>query len=387
MKLMRLGFIKRLFIVCLAFGMFGVNTITYADESGSIESENLFINLTDLREAFINESIEFRDLKENIVDLDQSADASEKTIFYRSDSPSGIKDQRKGSYYEYAYPTFVQLENLKTQVDVLDNTKDITETTLSYSADQLLSNYSLLKKQLELYDKMVEKTEQTYAASEKKYELGSISKMDLETSQVELENLKYNRDKIQYSMENVMYNMMKLAGLEFGKEYRFQEPVFTEIEFSESNFGSYYEAALEVSKDVANANREMDALENEGKYVKLYHSSILKSDLLDFDRRYEEGKQAQETAQNEVYQSLRSYLSEFNKLSDEISVADIQIKYDKNNLAKLAQMEKMGQVVDTDRQSYEIKVFQSEIEKMSLMNEKLLLSQKIDLLVSYGIKL
>lgn len=379
-------------IIFLIGVLFSSSSLAYAEESAvNITNEKpIEINLVDLREAFINQSKDVRDLKDtidSIADAIANFDTNFRFVALAGDRSSGMKDQRKGSYYEYAYPNFVQMENLRAQLESLEITKETVETTLSFAADQLLSQYSLLKEQIAMYDQMILNTEKTYSAVQKKFELGSISKVDAENARIELENLKYNREKLAYQVENLKYNIMSLAGLEVDKTYVFQSPIFTDTEYDNVNLSKYYNAASEVSKLIYNTNRQMQALENEKKYTTAYRSYILKSDLLDFDRRYEEGIQSQESAKIEVYKSLRTYLSEFNRISDEIGVAETQIKYDTNFLDKLSQMEKLGQIVDTDRISYEIKVFQSELSKMSLENEKFLIGQKLELLISYGIKL
>ncbi len=379
--------------IFLAVTLFCSSGVVFADvveTKAQIESDSskpTEIGLLELRNSFIEESRDIRNLKKSIDDLVEILDNYDSSIRYIAlggDNSSGMKDERKGSYYEYAYPNFVQIENLRAQLEDLEITKETIETTLTYTADQMLSQYSLLKEQLNMYDQMVAKTEKTYQGIEKKLELGTISQIDAESSRIELENLKYNREKIFYQVENLKYTIMSMAGLEPEKEYIFQTPIFTEVDFSNDELGSYYDSALAVSKMVYNAKRQMQALDNEKTYVTTYERFVLESDLLDFNRRYEDGIQAQETSKIEVYQTLRTYLSEFNKAADELAVAETQIKYDENYLAKLSQMEKLGQIVDTDRMSYEIKVFQSELSKKSLENSKALLGQKIEVLINSG---
>ncbi|GAU77751.1 hypothetical protein F3D3_2380 [Fusibacter sp. 3D3] len=353
------------------------------DESKKIPIE---IGLVELRELFINNVKDVRDLKKNISDLGENVDRFDY-MPYLVDRPSGMKDQRKGHYYEFAYPNLVQPENLKAQLLSLEVGREKLETTLSYSVDTMLSSLSVLNEQVKLYDKMVQKTKKTYEGILKKKELGTISEVAAETARVELDNLKYTYRKNELQAHTLRLNIMSQAGLEFDQIYSFPVPVFTLSDFDETQFGQYYETALSANKDVIAANRQMEALENEKKYVEQYEVFILKSDLLDFKRRYEEGQALQVTSKESVYTNLRTYLSEFYRLKEELNVAQTQIKYDENYLSKLKKMEALGQVVDTDRLSYEIKVFQSEIKAMSLKNEMLLLSQKIEMFTANGLKL
>lgn len=348
------------------------------------------INLVEYRELVINNNTELKDLKKQRNDYGNTLatfDDNYWRILYGGDQSSGDKAQRKGHYYNYAYPNFVQMVNLDASLTTMDVSIQKYETTLSYNADKLYFQRELLVKQIELYNQMIETAKKSDDAVALQYKLGMASKVDAETSKINLENTIYNRDKLQYTFKKVEYAMQSLAGLAPDKTYQYVTSKFVVKRFDSSKFYEYFESAKKSNQGLNAAHVTMEALENEKFYVDAYKNFIIASDLSDFDHRYEEGQYNIIKAEKEVYQVLKTDLSAYNKAEDDIAVAEAQLKYDEGMLNKLKEMENLGQIVDTQRMQYETKVLTSKLSLLSLENDRNLVLQKLELLIDYGVNL
>lgn len=348
------------------------------------------INLVKYRELVIKNNTELKDLKKQRNDYGNALavfDDNYGWILYGGDQSSGDKAQRKGHYYEYAYPNFVKMVSLEASLTTMDVSIQKFETTLSYEADKLYFQRELLAKQIEIYNQMVETAKKSDDAIALKYELGVASKIDADTSKINLENTIYNRDKLRYTLKKIEYAMQSLAALAPDKTYQYGPTEFIVKSFDSSKFYEYFESAKKSNQALNAAHVTMEALENEKFYINAYKNYVISSDLLDFDRRYEEGQYNIIKAEKDVYQVLKADLDAYNKAEDNINVAKAQLKYDEGMLDKLKEMEKLGQIIDTQRMQYEAKVLTSKLSLLSLENDRNLVLQKLELLVDYGVNL
>ncbi len=363
-----------------------------ADENQTIEANQVeTVNLVQLRNLFIEDSADIRKLNDYIDQIDDALyefETNKKLIYYYGTMlVNGYPEDRKGIYYDYYYKYFVAIENAKAQRESLFIMRDLAESKLSFGADQLLSGRALLQEKIDLYNKMIDRTELTYKATLDKKEQGLLTKYDVDYARIVLENTKLNRDKLVNQLDSLDAQIISMTDLDRDKTYKFSKPIFTEGEFIEANLPQYYEQALETSLTIADANRQMEALEYEEDFITTYHNYVLKTDLLDFYKRMEDGKKAQKDAKRDIYKLIVDHLNDYNHLVDQIDVINLQIKYDQNMLHTLQVMEEQGQVIDTDRLGYELKLFQSELQKMSLENDRMLMGQKIQILIGSGINL
>ncbi|MBF4695118.1 TolC family protein [Fusibacter ferrireducens] len=354
------------------------------------QEEIVELSLSEYRDLVVKKDITLRNLKDSREDLADTITMLDKNsgyMLYGGDRTTGYKEQKKGSYYEYAYPNFVRTMNLEAQLATMDAQINLMEVGYVTAADTVLFKRDTLEKQLELSDQNLANVKRSYDEILEKAELGLVSKVDLETAKINLENTQFSRDQLYYALKGFEYTVKSTASLEPDKTYRFVLPEFTDSKYDSNAFLEYYEMAKETNQVLAAAKVNMEALENEKKFITMYKNFVIASDLADFDRRYEDGQYEIKRLEKEIYKNLYSALSEYYKLEDEIDVAQSQIEYDSNMLKKLAQMEEQGQVTATQRLQYETAVSKSKIDKLSLIQDKILLSQKIDLLVSFGISL
>lgn len=378
---------QKLLIFLLVFQMTIISSIPLFAET---DKEKEVINLGEYRELVINNNKDLKDLKKSRNDYGNSLaeyDDNYWRILYGGDRSSGNKEQRKGSYYQYAYPNFVQMVNLAAQLETMDVNIQKIESTLAYNADKLYMQRFLLLDQLEIYDQMVETAKKTKDSALLKLELGTISKVDAETAQIDYENAVFNRDKVQFSIKSVEFAMQSLAGLNPDQAYDFIRPEFLEKTFDSSDFYQYFETAKASNQALNAAHSTMDALENEKKQIELYKNFVIQSDLSDFARRYEDGQYNIKATEKSIYKNLKAALSEYNKANDDVQLAMAQLKYDENMLNKLKEMERLGQIIDTQRMQYETKVLGSKLGLLSSQNDRYLLIMKLEMLVDYGIDL
>lgn len=378
---------QKILIFLLVFQMTVISSIPLFAET---DMEKEVVNLGEYRELVINNNKDLKDLKKSRNDYGNSLaeyDDNYWKILYGGDRSSGNKEQRKGSYYQYAYPNFVQMVNLAAQLETMDVSIQKIESTLAYNADKLYMQRFLLLDQLDIYQQMVETAKKTNDSAILQLKLGTISKVDAETAQINYENAVFNRDKVEYSLKSIEYAMQSLAGLSPDRTYDYVRPEFLEKTFDSTDFYQYFETAKVSNQALNAAHTTMDALENEKKQITLYKNFVIQSDLSDFDRRYEDGQYNIISIEKNIYKNLKSALSDYNKANDDVQVAMAQLEYDENMLNKLKEMEKLGQIIDTQRMQYESKVLGSKLSLLSSQNERYLVIMKLELLVDYGIDL
>ncbi len=350
------------------------------------------IGLDKLKQSFIENSTDLRTLKDAQADIGRGIDTYDLNVYYivwLKDTTTGKQNDtmRSGKYYEYAFPNFVSIENYKVQLNHLEITQNMVEAKLSNAADQYVLNYKLLSEKIELYDKMIERTKKLDATIQDKVRLGLLTKRDEDNSRLELENLKLEREQLSLSKDALKDTILSMSTYDEGKNYEIQLPTFTLSDFNSDNLGTYYDSAIELSQNLADLNRVREALEYEGNYIDLYRSVVLKSDIKDHEIRVLTNQNDIDTAKKTIYNKLKSELSELNTIEDSLKAADIEIAYNKSMLKKLENMESLGLVVDTDRMGYELKVFQSELQKKSLETNQFLIGQKLELLIYFGIEI
>lgn len=366
----------------------GPSNFASTDPKDQVSEKPMDINFIILREGMVKDSKEIRTLDEQIKSLSEGIsgfDSGFKYLLMMGTNLTGGKEQRKGHYYEYAYPNFVQIEHMRAQLEELIITREALEIQLNFASDSALANHQLLLKQEELYEKMIKKSEKSFEGIQKKYKLGTLSKLNHDTSKIELENLKLEKEKIAYQIEISKLNLMSTAGLPLEKPSFFSFPVFTDSDFDEKLFNTYYNDAISANRKLYLSTLKKFALDNEQKYMKDYKPFILKSDLLDFEKRREEALIFEKNSRLDVYSALRKELDGYNTIMDALQVAKDQAQYDTHFLKKLKQLEDKGQIVDTERLSYEIKIFQNEISQSKLKNDKLMQIVKLHLLIYNGI--
>lgn len=368
------------------------NSLNYSNTDINIKAlENTIdINFLTLREAMVNDSEEVKLLNEQIKSLSESIkdfDAMVKYPLIMDPYISGGKEDKKGQYYEYAYPLFVQIEHLRAQLKELTFSKDLIEARLNFASDSAFSNHRLLLTQLDRYNKMVEKTETLFKNIQKKYSLGAISKMKHDASKIELDNLKLERDKISYQLENSKLHLMSSAGLLINTPYKITFPVYSDYNFQEKFFLDYYNDALSSNRKLQVSQAQTAALENEQKYISLFKSYILNSDLLDFEKRWHENQMVAHSSKLNVYKSLNKEFKLYKEILNALQISKDQAAYDKHYLTNLKILEEKGQLVDTERLNYEIKIFQSEIQQLKLSNDKLMQGLKLQWLIFNGMTL
>ncbi|GAU79256.1 TolC family protein [Fusibacter sp. 3D3] len=384
---------KRISLILISLLLLSIPvSFVSAEESQKTDADQVeTVNLVELRALFIEDSADIRKLNDFIGQIDDALYAFEKNkklIYYFGERlTNGYPEDRKGRYYEYYYKYFVAIENAKAKRESLFILRDLAEAKLGFGADQLLSGRALLQEKIDLYNKMIDRTELIYKTTLDKKAQGLLTKYDLEYARIVLENTKLNRDQLENQLDSLEAQIISMTNLDSDKTYKFPKPIFTETDFVQENLPQYYEQALSTSLTIADVKRQMEALEYEEDFIMTYQRDVLKTDLLDFNKRMEDGKKAQEDAKRDVYKLLVEHLNDYNHVVDEIDVINLQIEYDQNRLNTLKIMEEQGQVIDTDRLGYELKCFQSRLQKMSLENERMLLGQKIQIMIGSGINL
>lgn len=376
--------------LCLLFLIAQIVLASIFPAYSATEAKRENINIAKFRDEVIKNNKELRDLKKTRNDLGNTIaffDKNKGYILMGGDRSSGSKESREGSYYQYAYPNFVQMENLNAQVISMDVSIQTIETTLAYNADKLYLQRALVENQLKLYNQMMTTSKRQLEASELQYKMGLISAADLEKSRLNYENSIYQRDKSEFSLRRIEYSLRSLGGLDPSNEYFFEAISFNLKKFDSDEFYKYYEQAKSNSRKLYAANVNVQALENEKKFVELYKSFIIASDLQDFDFRYENGRYELEKLERDIYKSLKLRMSEYNKITDEVNVARLQLQQDENMLSKLKMMKELGQVVDIQIMEFEAKILGTKLNLLNLENEQTLIIQRLELLVDYGVEI
>lgn len=297
----------------------------------------------------------------------------------------GTTGVRSGYYYEFAKMAFVDKLNYEAQLTEVQTGISKVETTINYSLQKSLADYKLLTKQIELYKKKTDVLSQKYDLMKARFEKGLITSLQLYATEYELTMTRHGIDKLEWQIKLYNSKIAEAGNLKTGVFYDFETPVASVLNFSMAEFETLLKTSKQSNLDLAIENAKMAALENEGKVIETYKSFILKSDIVDYQKRYQTQKNTLNSVENGVYKNLYSLLQNLEDATGDMFKTEMQLQ-----LARLDYRMAQASVANNTKIKSELLDYELSINNLELSLEqnqsvKLQLLKRIDLLVNYGV--
>ncbi|MDF2801243.1 MAG: hypothetical protein K0S61_1146 [Anaerocolumna sp.] len=367
------------FSICLS------GFIVFADTSKEALPE---MSVGELKEKIIENSIDLYNLNQSIEDIEDQIDQFNRFKTYRimaGDNTSGGALDKSGPFYDYVYPTYILPAQMETQLDNLITTRDTVYVNLNFTVDSLISQLALLEEQRAIYMLSITQSEKLFKSASANNKLGKISTNDLKRAELNLNNLTLNKNKIDNNIMIIRLKLMGMAGFENIDNIRFVPERISSAAIETDKLKEHLEIAETSSIKLNMAKRSYNAIVEENKFVDNYKVFIITSDQIDYKKRLFDAEVSQMTEQKNIYTTLSSLYNQIKALNKEVAINEEKLNRNQKLLDGSRLRLKNGSMKETDVMNFEIQVVQSKLSLQNTLENRNLISKKVDILLNQGI--
>lgn len=374
----------KLFVVLFMFTCL-MNAAVFADNNDKAMPE---IGVSELKELIIQNSIDIYDINQSIYDIEDSIDQFNdfKTFIYMGgDTSSGSALEKKGPFYDYAYPNFIFQKQLQNQLDSLNVTKDTLQATLLLTTDSLISQVALLEGQRELYNVTISQSEKLFKSAALSQKLGKITTNELKKAENDLANLKLDKTKLDKNIMILKYKLMSMAGMDKAEDIRFVPVSITGMELDMDKYSEYLKIAEESSLDVNMAKNTYNMVVDENKYVESYKNFVSPADQIYYKKKLFDAEVTVMKSKKTVHSTLSNIYSEIKALNEDVAINEAKVSRSQKLYDEYKIRYKNGSAKETDLMSFEMQLMQSRINLQNAVENRNLALTKASTLLNSGI--
>lgn len=393
MSVKKLVAISVLTCICFSAGIASFAEIESSDpvepKLNNITLPKKHVNYSELRERVLKQSTVLKDLKKSEEALVKGLDSFDNPYIHltSSDLSYNTTGSRDGYYYGYARPIIIEKANLQAQsVELLYNMNKF-KSELEYQLQNMLIEIGTSEEQLNLYSKKAELLKVKYAQAQASYSKGLSSKVQLLGAETEFKQTLLAVQNMSYQVKRYKLKVAELAALESGYDYSFEVPIDTVSNYSLDKLESYFISAKSSNQDLSVELAKELALKKEEEVIRIYNQFMLKTDLLDFQRRKEAQLRYTKLVEDNVYRELRTLL---NQLEDARS--DKESANDKVDIARLdfdaaVQRYQLGKITEVAMDDAKLALYSAQLDYSGKLKQYNKIVKKVDVFINAGIHL
>lgn len=364
-------------------------TTTATQTSAEAKLPQKYVGYSELRERVLKQNTTLKELKKSEESIVSGLVSFDSPYIHMSafGLGPGTTGNREGYFYGYAKPILIGKANLEAQSVALVYNMNKLTSTLDYQLQKMLIDLGSSNEQLKLYTQKVEALKVKYAHANASYAKGLISKVQLLGAETEYKQTQMAVEKLSYQIKSYKLKVAELAALESGYDYSFEVPVDTISQYSIDKLDSYFETVKSSNQDLAVERANALALKNEEDVIKIYKQFVLKTDLLDFERRKSAQISHMALVEGNVYKQLRTLLSQLEDAKSDQETARDQADIAVLDFKTAVEKYRIGQITESAMTDAQLAMYTAQLAYSDKQKAYNSLVKRTDVFINAGIYL
>ncbi|RSL35384.1 hypothetical protein D7Z54_02130 [Salibacterium salarium] len=271
------------------------------------------------------------------------------------------------------------IEELDTNTTTSEIDKQATKESMELSTISTFTQLVMAKDQLDLLHASLETEEQTVANTQKRYDLGLVSRDELDTAKREVTRLESEISQSKLELERDMAEFALDIGITYHSDLSLEEPEIGELEPLQQETET--EELIENSYSMKSAKKELELAEyNQEQVYEDDDATSHEEEQADIDVQIAEEEIVQ--LRENLTTSIESLFTEADTQFQNVISTEDELNYAKTDYANLKTQVDIGVAPESEYELSQLQVTEAELNHKVAKQNYFLLSKQIEFLRS-----